>query len=67
MVIGDDDVRGPGGQLVVEVAETADRPVGRDVERWIARLEAIAPPGAAEGTRYPNAGYAYGDSPERAA
>jgi aryl-alcohol dehydrogenase-like predicted oxidoreductase len=30
------------------------------------RLEAIAPPGAAEGTRYPDAGYAYGDSPERA-
>jgi aryl-alcohol dehydrogenase-like predicted oxidoreductase len=33
----------------------------------LARLEAIAPPGAAEGTRYPDAGYVYGDSPERAA
>ncbi len=31
----------------------------------LARLEAIAPPGAAEGTRYPDAGYTYGDSPER--
>jgi aryl-alcohol dehydrogenase-like predicted oxidoreductase len=30
----------------------------------LARLEAIAPPGVAEGTRYPDAGYAYGDSPE---
>ena len=33
----------------------------------LARLEAIAPPGAASGTRYPDSGYAYGDSPERAA
>ncbi len=33
----------------------------------LARLDAIAPPGAAEGTRYPDAGYAYGDSPERPA
>ena len=30
----------------------------------LARLEAIAPPGVAEGTRYPDAGYVYGDSPE---
>ncbi len=29
------------------------------------RLGAIAPPGAAEGGRYANAGYAYGDSPAR--
>ena len=29
----------------------------------LARLDAI---GSAEGTRYPDAGYAYGDSPERA-
>ncbi len=33
----------------------------------LVRLEAIAPPGVAEGTRYPDAGYAYGDSPERGA
>ena len=33
----------------------------------LARLEEIAPPGAAEGTRYPDSGYAYGDSPERSA
>jgi aryl-alcohol dehydrogenase-like predicted oxidoreductase len=33
----------------------------------LARLEAIAPPGVAAGTRYPDAAYAYGDSPERGA
>jgi hypothetical protein len=29
----------------------------------LARLGEIAPPGAAEGSRYANAAYAYGDSP----
>ncbi|MGY1663768.1 aldo/keto reductase [Geodermatophilus sp. SYSU D00705] len=33
----------------------------------LARLSAIAPPGVAEGSRYADASYAYGDSPERAA
>ena len=33
----------------------------------LARLETIAPPGVAVGGRYPNAAYAYGDSPERGA
>jgi aryl-alcohol dehydrogenase-like predicted oxidoreductase len=33
----------------------------------LARLEAIAPPGAAAGGRYANAAYAYGDSPKPAA
>jgi aryl-alcohol dehydrogenase-like predicted oxidoreductase len=32
-----------------------------------ARLEDIAPPGVAAGSRYVNAAYAYGDSPERGA
>src|SRR6195952_1193761 len=32
----------------------------------LARIEAIAPPDVAVGGRYVNAGYAYGDSPERA-
>jgi aryl-alcohol dehydrogenase-like predicted oxidoreductase len=32
----------------------------------LARLDAIAPPGVAEGGRYVDAGYAYGNSPERA-
>jgi aryl-alcohol dehydrogenase-like predicted oxidoreductase len=32
----------------------------------LARLDAIAPPGAAEGGRYADSGYSYGDSPERA-
>ena len=32
----------------------------------LARLEALAPPGVAAATRYPNAEYAYGDSPEQA-
>jgi aryl-alcohol dehydrogenase-like predicted oxidoreductase len=31
----------------------------------LARLGEIAPPGIAEGGRYPDAAYAYGDSPER--
>jgi aryl-alcohol dehydrogenase-like predicted oxidoreductase len=31
----------------------------------LARLDAIAPPDAAVGSRYPDASYAYGDSPER--
>jgi aryl-alcohol dehydrogenase-like predicted oxidoreductase len=33
----------------------------------LARLAGIAPPGAAEGSRYADASYAYGDSPERGA
>jgi aryl-alcohol dehydrogenase-like predicted oxidoreductase len=33
----------------------------------LARLDAIAPPGAAVGGRYANAAYTYGDSPERVA
>jgi aryl-alcohol dehydrogenase-like predicted oxidoreductase len=33
----------------------------------LARLEQIAPPGIAVGGRYANAGYTYGDSPERGA
>jgi aryl-alcohol dehydrogenase-like predicted oxidoreductase len=33
----------------------------------LARLDAIAPPGVAVGGRYVNAGYTYGDSPERTA
>jgi aryl-alcohol dehydrogenase-like predicted oxidoreductase len=33
----------------------------------LARLGEIAPPGVTAGTRYADAGYAYGDSPERAA
>jgi hypothetical protein len=33
----------------------------------LARLDEIAPPGAAAGGRYVNASYAYGDSPERGA
>jgi aryl-alcohol dehydrogenase-like predicted oxidoreductase len=33
----------------------------------LARLDAIAPPGVAVGGRYVNAGYTYGDSPERGA
>jgi aryl-alcohol dehydrogenase-like predicted oxidoreductase len=33
----------------------------------LARLDEIAPPGAAAGGRYVHAGYTYGDSPERAA
>ncbi|GAA3153320.1 aldo/keto reductase [Blastococcus jejuensis] len=64
---GDDVVPIPGTKrrtyLEENAAATAIELTGDD----LARLEAIAPPGAAEGTRYPDAGYAYGDSPERPA
>jgi hypothetical protein len=33
----------------------------------LARLDEIAPPGATAGSRYVDAAYTYGDSPERAA
>jgi aryl-alcohol dehydrogenase-like predicted oxidoreductase len=62
---GDDVVPIPGtkrrGYLEENVGAAAVELTADD----LARLEAIAPPGAAEGTRYPDAEYAYGDSPER--
>jgi aryl-alcohol dehydrogenase-like predicted oxidoreductase len=64
---GDDVVPIPGTKRRAYLEENAG---AADIELTaddLARLAAIAPPGAAEGSRYANAAYAYGDSPERAA
>jgi aryl-alcohol dehydrogenase-like predicted oxidoreductase len=64
---GDDVVPIPGTKRRSYLEENAGAAVVELSPEDLARLEAIAPPGAAEGTRYPDAAYAYGDSPERAA
>ncbi|TKJ30972.1 aldo/keto reductase [Blastococcus sp. CCUG 61487] len=67
MAQGDDVVPIPGTKrrsYLEENVGAADLQLSADD---LARLEAIAPPGAAEGTRYPDGGYAYGESPERSA
>ena len=62
---GDDVVPIPGtkrrGYLEENVGAVAVELTADD----LARLDAIAPPGVAAGSRYVDAGYAYGDSPER--
>ncbi|MGY2129093.1 aldo/keto reductase [Blastococcus sp. SYSU DS0617] len=67
MAQGEDVVPIPGTKrrsyLEENVGATAVQLTADD----LARLDAIAPPGAAEGSRYPDSGYTYGDSPERAA
>ncbi len=63
MARGTDVVPIPGTKRVAYLEENAaagDVELGADD---LARLEEIAPPGVAEGGRYPNAGYTYGDSP----
>ncbi|MCO7221411.1 aldo/keto reductase [Klenkia sp. PcliD-1-E] len=65
MAQGEDVVPIPGTKRVAYLEENA---AAGDVELTaddLARLDAIAPPGVAEGGRYANAGYAYGDSPAR--
>jgi aryl-alcohol dehydrogenase-like predicted oxidoreductase len=64
---GDDVVPIPGTKRRAYLEENAGAAAVRLSPEDLARLEAIAPPGVAEGTRYPDAGYAYGDSPERVA
>jgi aryl-alcohol dehydrogenase-like predicted oxidoreductase len=64
---GDDVVPIPGTKRRAYLEENAGAAAVELSPEDVARLEAIAPPGAAEGSRYPDAGYAYGDSPERAA
>ncbi|MEI4272033.1 aldo/keto reductase [Klenkia sp. LSe6-5] len=62
---GEDVVPIPGTKRVAYLEENA---AAGDVELTaddLARLDAIAPPGVAAGGRYPDAGYAYGDSPAR--
>jgi aryl-alcohol dehydrogenase-like predicted oxidoreductase len=61
---GDDVVPIPGTKRRRYLEENAGAAAVELTADDLARLEAIAPPGAAVGTRYPDAGYAYGDSPE---
>lgn len=67
MAQGDDVVPIPGtkrrGYLEENVAAVAAELTADD----LARLAAIAPPGVAEGGRYPDSRYAYGESPELSA
>jgi aryl-alcohol dehydrogenase-like predicted oxidoreductase len=63
---GDDVVPIPGTKRRSYLEENAGAAAVELTAEDLARLEAIAPPGVAEGTRYPDAEYVYGDSPERA-
>jgi aryl-alcohol dehydrogenase-like predicted oxidoreductase len=63
---GDDVVPIPGTKRRSYLEENAGAAAVELSRDDLARLAEIAPPGAAEGTRYPDAGYTYGDSPERA-
>ena len=67
MAQGDDVVPIPGTKRRSYLEENAAAAAVELTADDLARLDGIAPPGAAEGTRYPDSGYAYGDSPERSA
>ena len=62
---GQDVVPIPGTKRVAYLEENAAASEVELTADDLAALERIAPPGAAEGGRYPNAQYAYGDSPAR--
>jgi aryl-alcohol dehydrogenase-like predicted oxidoreductase len=64
---GDDVVPIPGTKRRSYLEENAGAVAVELSPEDLARINAILPPGAAAGTRYPDAGYAYGDSPERGA
>jgi aryl-alcohol dehydrogenase-like predicted oxidoreductase len=64
---GKDVVPIPGTKRVAYLEENVAAAAVELSAEDLARLEAIAPPGVAAGTRYPDAAYAYGDSPERGA
>ena len=64
---GDDVVPIPGTKRRSYLEENAAAAAVELTADDLARLDAIAPPGVAVGGRYVNAGYAYGDSPERGA
>jgi len=64
---GDDVVPIPGTKRVRYLEENAGAAAVELSREDLARLDAIAPPGAAQGSRYVDASYAYGDSPEKAA
>ncbi len=67
MAQGQDVVPIPGTKRRSYLEENAGAAAVELTADDLARLDAIAPPGVAEGTRYPDGGYAYGDSPERSA
>ncbi len=67
MAQGEDVVPIPGTKRRSYLEENAGAVAVQLSADDLARLESIAPPGAASGTRYPDSGYSYGDSPERAA
>jgi aryl-alcohol dehydrogenase-like predicted oxidoreductase len=64
---GDDVVPIPGTKRRTYLEDNAASAAVQLSADELARLSAIAPPGVAVGSRYADAGYRYGDSPERAA
>jgi aryl-alcohol dehydrogenase-like predicted oxidoreductase len=64
---GGDVVPIPGTKRVRYLEENAGAAAVELSREDLARLDAIAPPGAAQGSRYVDASYAYGDSPEKSA
>ncbi|WP_040338356.1 aldo/keto reductase [Candidatus Blastococcus massiliensis] len=64
MAQGDDVVPIPGTKRRSYLEENVGAAAIELTAEDLTRLEAIAPPGAAEGTRYPDSRYAYGESPE---
>jgi aryl-alcohol dehydrogenase-like predicted oxidoreductase len=63
---GEDVVPIPGTKRRAYLEENAGAAAVALSDDELARLSAIAPPGVAEGGRYADPAYAYGDSPERA-
>jgi aryl-alcohol dehydrogenase-like predicted oxidoreductase len=64
---GGDVVPIPGTKRVPYLEENVGAAAVELTADDLARLDAIAPPGAARGSRYADPSYRYGDSPERAA
>ncbi|MGY1638950.1 aldo/keto reductase [Geodermatophilus sp. SYSU D00742] len=62
---GDDVVPIPGTKRRSYLEENVGAAAVELSDDELARLSAIAPPGVAEGSRYADASYGYGDSPER--
>jgi aryl-alcohol dehydrogenase-like predicted oxidoreductase len=67
MAQGSDVVPIPGTKRRSYLEENAGAAAVELTAEDLTRLDGIAPPGVAEGGRYPGSGYAYGDSPERSA
>jgi aryl-alcohol dehydrogenase-like predicted oxidoreductase len=62
---GEDVVPIPGTKRRAYLEENVGAAAVELSDDELARLSAIAPPGVAEGSRYADASYTYGDSPER--